>query len=159
MGLVVDRLKEVLGLVKVTSPLAIVGPTLIPVIGTGAGYAAGDAFGGKFILKVPIEGTIATVIFRDYDSEGTSKEIVLFSQEFTATADNSAFAPTNSDLMNCIGVISITAFYAYNANQIGIATPALYYVAPKGLLYGQVVTRGADNIAAGSIPDFTLVVV
>lgn len=145
------------GIALFSTKLAVVR-TPIPGIGTGSAYTSGDAFGTKFTLAVPNEGTIASVIFRDYDDEGLGKEIVLFSENFTQTTDNDAFAPTDIDLVSCIGVISIVSFYNFSANQVGMATPALYYVAPKGLLYGQVVTRGADNIAAGAIPDFTLVI-
>ena len=136
-----------------------VGIREVPGIGTGAAYASGDAFGTKFLLTVPVEGTIATAVFLDYDDEGLTKELVLFNEDFTVTADNSAFAVSDADLRNCVGVISIGTFYNFSANQLGIASPALYYHAPRGFLWGQVVTRGADNIAAGSIPDFFLEIV
>ncbi|HHT9130882.1 MAG TPA: hypothetical protein ACFYED_00145 [Candidatus Tripitaka californicus] len=110
-------------------------------------------------VPVPSVGTIATVLFFDYDKEGLPKELVLFARNFTPTADNGAFDPSDADLTYCVGVVSDFTFYSYNSNQIGIALPALYYVAQLGLLYGQWVTRGADNIAAGAIPQFSLVVV
>ena len=146
------------GAIKVSSALA--APRIpIPGIGTGAAYTSGDAFGAKFSFPAPAEGTIATVVFRDYDDEGLSKEIVLFNTEFTATADNDPFAVSDVDLRNCVGVVSISTFYNFGNNQMGVATPALYYKAPLNRLFGQVVTRGADNIAVGSIPDISLVVV
>lgn len=131
----------------------------VPGIGTAAAYAAADAFGTRFVITVPVEGTIATVVFRDYDDEGLTKELVLFNRDFTETADNSAFAVSDADLVNCVGVVSISTFYNFSSNQIGVALPALYYVAPYGTLWAQFVTRGADNIAAGAIPDFSMVVV
>ena len=134
---------------------------LIHVTGlTVAGaYATGDAFGARGIIPVPQEGTISMATFLDYDDEGLNKEIVLFSAPFTATTDNDAFAPTDNDLRLCLGVISISTWYNFNANQVGIAYPALTYVAPTGQLFYQIVTRGADNIAANAAPSFFLVIV
>lgn len=142
----------------VTSGLAQVR-TAIPGIGPATLYATGDAFGAGFTLGVPIEGTIATVVFRDYDDEGVTKELVLFNDSFTATADNAAFAVSDADLGKCVGVISIATFYNFGNNQIGIVNPALYYLAPRGILYCQLVTRGGDTIAQGAIPDLTIMVV
>ena len=101
---------------------------------------------------MPVEGTISTIGLLDKDDEGIVKELVVFDADFTATTDNSAFAPSDDDLLNCIGVISIDVFYNYSVNQVGFVTPAFSYVAPNGYLYCQLVTRGVDNIAAGSIP-------
>tara|TARA_Y100000034_G_C6727583_1_gene322167 strand:+ start:216 stop:722 length:507 start_codon:yes stop_codon:yes gene_type:complete len=131
----------------------------IPGIGAGAGYAAGDAFGTKFIIHVPKEGTISNVVFLDHDDEGIQKELILFSEDFTATADNSAFAVSDDDIRSLVGVVDISWYINYNANQVGQGTPALSYVAPEGRLYAQLVTRGADNIAAGAVPDLFVVVV
>ena len=131
----------------------------IPGIGTAVAYATAEAFGTRFPIVVPVEGTIAQVTFLDFDDEGINKELVLFSREFTATADNAAFNPSDADLNFCLGVISIDTWYNYSANQVGVATPAFHYVAPSGTIYGQFVTRGADNIAAGSIPKFFVVVI
>ena len=131
----------------------------IPGIGTGAAYAAADAFGTKFAFNVPVEGTIANIIFHDFDDEGLVKEFVLFNADFTGTADNSAFAVTDDDLRKCIGVVIVNDYKNYGVNQLGQGTPALTYVAPAGQLWCQVVTQGADNIAAGSIPEFFMVIV
>ena len=142
----------------VTGYIQPVGPVPITGIGTGAAYASGDAFGGKITITVPVRGIISNLWFFDYDDEGLAKELVLFSSDFTATADNSAFALLDADLKNCIGVINVDLFYNFTNNQIGNANPALAYFAPEGRLYGQWVTRGADNIATGALPDFLLAV-
>ena len=155
MGWSISRIKEV---VFTTSKLHVV-TTTVPGIVVANAYAAADAMGTKFAVKVPKEGTIATVVWHDYDDEGLPKELVLFSSDFTGSADNAVFAPSDLDLLKCVGVISIGTFYNFSVNQVGVATPALYYIAPAGVLYGQVVTRGADNIAADNIPTFTMVIV
>lgn len=154
----VDAGTRIRGKVEVFSPL---GPTpliQIPGIGTAAAYATGDAFGVMLEIPVPIEGVIATAVFHDHDNEGIQKDLILSASPFTATADNAAFAPSDLDLTKVIGVVTFDVFTNFNANKVAVATPALYYKAPLGYLYGQFVTRGADNIAAAKLPEFFLVV-
>lgn len=141
-----------------TSPVHVTDKLLVPGIGTAVAYAAGDAFGTKFFFTVPTEGLISNINFLDFDDEGIQKDLVLFTEDFTATADNSAFAVSDDDLLNCIGVISVTTFYNFGNNQVGTGTPAFGYKAPNGRLYCQIVTQGADNIAAGAIPRVFIVV-
>jgi hypothetical protein len=147
------------GAVYVHEPPFVVPKRAVPGIGTAAAYASGDAFGTKFFFDVPREGVITQFVFLDYDDEGITKELVLFNADFTATADNSAFAPSDDDLAKCMGVISIDVFYNFDSNQVGIAVPAFSYNLPSGRFYAQFVTRGADNIAAGSIPEFLITVI
>ena len=145
--------------VSVTSEVFYSQVTGVPDVGTAAPYASGDAFGTMITFNVPKQGTISNVVFLDYDDEGLNKELVLFNGRFTHTADNSAFAVSDADLARCIGVAYINTWSNFDANQIGQAVPALSYVAPGGKLYAQLVTRGADNIAVGSIPQLFVVVV
>lgn len=137
-----------------------IAETEIPGIGTGSPYAAGDAFGTKFELKVPEKGIIQTVVFYDLDDEGLAKTLYLFSQDFTGTADNSALDISDTDLLLLVGHIQIAAADFADAGSGRVATvrvgPGLRYVAPEGRLWCQVQTQGADNIAAGSIPRLEL---
>ena len=144
--------------IGVTSPTFKTERTPVSGIGTGVAYTSGDAFGTTIYLKVPKEGTITNVIFLDYDDEGLDKELVLFSGLFTETADNAAFAVSDADLSKCVGVINIATWHNFGNNQVGLATPALGYHVPGGILYAQMVTRGVDNIAADAIPDIIVVV-
>jgi hypothetical protein len=134
----------------------------IPGIVTGAAYTSGDAFGTKIVINnIPTQGTIVDFIFIDKDDEGINKELVLFDHDFTETADNSAFAVSDGDMENLVGVIFLNQFYNYGSNQVGRAIPALFYQAdPRSpnRLYGQFVTRGTDNIAAAALPQFFVVV-
>lgn len=130
------------------------GPyTQIPEIGKAAAYASGDAFGGKFTYPAPKAGIIETAIMLDLDDEGIETELWLFDRDFVATADNSAFAPSDMDLRKLVAVISIVNFANAGNNQVGIANNlGLPYHAPEGKLYCQCVTRGAPNIAADNDP-------
>ena len=148
------------GDIHATSRLFKTDLMTVPGIGTAAAYTAADAFGTKFNFPVPTEGVISTVIFVDRDDEGIEKELVLFHEDFTATADTAAFAVTDNDLGNLVGVIHIETddYFDWSSNRVAVVYPALYYIAPDGLLYGQFVTRGTDNIAVGALPSFQLVI-
>lgn len=154
----VDQIGTKKGETYVASRTIKIEPVTIPGIGTAAAYASGDAFGTSFRFAVPPMGIIANAVFIDLDDEGVNKELVLFSRAFTATADNSAFAVSDADLVNCVGVLSVDTWYNFGNNQLGIATPMMAYEAQTGYLWCQIVTRGADNIAAGSIPIVYLMV-
>lgn len=137
----------------------IVPVSTIPGIGPAVAYTAGDAFGTAFTISVPIDGTVATVTFLDYDDEGVDKELYISATPFTGTADNSAFALSDADLVGCVGIIATFTWYNYGSNQVGVSLPSLFYHAPDSKLYAQWITRGADNIAANSIPQFHMVIV
>lgn len=151
--------KPLEALVTVKDPIVTIGPFPIPVTVFASAYASGDAFGVKFQLEVPVEGTISNVVFYDWDNEGIQKELWLFREDFADTADDSAWAPSDVDLLNVVGVISIASFKSANANQIGQATPALSYKLAEGRFYCKMVTRGADNIVAGQVPSIALTII
>lgn len=155
----IDLRSDSFGAIYTTSKVYRTLRQTVPGIGAAVLYTSGDAFGTKMIFPVPVEGTISNIHFIDHDDEGLAKELVLFDRDFTETADNAAFAPSDDDMRNCIGVISITNFYNFSLNQMGEGTPALGYIAPEGKLWGQWVTRGGDTIAAGASPDVWLVIV
>ena len=150
MGWIIDRIKNP---IRLFSPVQRIDVGPIPGIGTGAPYAIGDAFGTMFAIKVPKHGTITRVSFLDLDDEGLRKDIVLFRAEFTETADNSPFAISDADARKCIGVISVDTFYNFGNNQFGQNFPAFDFEAPNGVLFAQIETQGADNIAAGALPE------
>ena len=157
---VLSDIRELLSALLAREKVFVVGPVPVPVTVFVSAYTSGDAFGSKFIIELPVEeGTISNVIFHDLDDEGLSKELVVFSHDFTATADDDAFTVDDFDMRNCIGVVSVTNFYNFAVNQIGQGTPALSFRAPERRFYCQMVTRGADNIATGSAPFLTLVIV
>ncbi len=120
-------------------------------VGNGL-YTADDAFGGKGRLFVPPVGTITQAFFYDLDDEGMAVDVVLFDADFTATADDAAFAVSDDDAKKCIGVISISSFANCGGFQIGQAFPALNYSVPSGVIYYQCIIRGAPTVAAGSEP-------
>lgn len=152
--------------VEVKGIVHVVGKTIqtafieVPGIGTGAAYATGDAFGTKFVFDgVPKSGVIHTAIFLDKDDEGIETDLVMFSADFSATADNSAFAVSDSDMENFIGTITWDTFKNFVNNQVSTAAAlGVTYVAPGGRIFCQCVTRGTPNIAAGNEPKIRLLI-
>jgi len=134
-------------------------PIAVPGITTGAAHAAGDALGISFIIPVPRSGIIQTAILYDLDDEGIETDLVLFSKPFTGTADDAAFDVSDVDLPNSIGTITWSTFKNFASNQVSTAAAlGLAYVAPEKLVYCQMVTRGAPNIAAANIPLVSLII-
>ena len=149
-------LPEVVSLGKLT----VVPPFEIPGIGTAAAYASGDALGTKFELAgVPKSGRIIEARFHDLDNEGIDKELWVLDGNFTAQADNDAFALSDADNLQVIAVFVFSTWRPATNNQVGLTlnTPAAYF-APHGKLFCQIKTLGVDNIAAGSIPRLSLVI-
>lgn len=137
----------------------------IPGIGTGSAYADGDAFGTLItwhnVLRAEKpSGTIVGALLFDLDDEGLQVDVPLFTQGITVTADNSAFAPSDADLLFCRAIVPITEFYNWGSNQFGQYTGSPKWLRADGPnLYTQCVIRGAANIAAGALPWLALVVV
>lgn len=149
MGINID---EVHGIVEIKSDVFVSERVRISGVGTGVAYASGDAFGSVLTFEVPKKGIISNVIFIDVDDEGIQKDLIIFPRYFTPTPDNDPFNVTDEFTQLALGWVRILDFMDLNNSQIGKATPALDYEAPEGRLYCQLITRGADNIAAGSLP-------
>lgn len=131
-----------------------------PTIDTGL-YATGDAVGGKLTFDFQgdnkaFHGLITKIIIIDKDSETAPFDLVLFNDDFTATADQSAFDPTDADLLNCLGFLSIatTDYASFADNSVAVKTSGRQmpcdFVCTKGVLYGQLVVRGAPTYTAAT---------
>ena len=108
---------------------------------------------------MPRRFTLQSITFVDLDNEKIPKDVVFYTGIFTPTDDNAALAPATVDLLKNPKVITIAAgdFVAFNANAVATVTGIeLPMECPDGKLRGQWVTRGADNIAAGAIPYFSI---
>lgn len=95
-----------------------------PAITAGA-YSALDAVGGllTFANAARISGgtiMVHSVTINDLTTQRASLVLVLFDRSFTATTDNAAFDPSDADLVNCVGIIPITAgdYQAFNDNAV-----------------------------------------
>lgn len=134
--------------------------TQTPTITAGA-YTAGDALGGllNFIDAARTaggRGEIVKVTIVDDAKQSAPIDLVLFDQTFTATADNSPFDPSDADLQNCLGYVSVanTDYSEFNDNcaatkASGLQMPFSYDLAAGVTsLFGQMVIRVGDTYAA-----------
>ena len=146
-----------------STPSYFVTPTQEIAGVSGTLYTAGDAFGNKFKLTVPQKGEIRWLVFIDKDDEGLQMILILFDQDFTETADNAAFAVSDADMQNCIGMINLpatslgttqvqTGYMDVGSNRVGQVQTTIQYSTPNGTLWGQWLTGGGPTIALSSIP-------
>ena len=146
-------------LVQVAYKVVKTGFVTVPGIGTGAAYASGDALGTRFSFEVPLFGIIETAVLLDKDDEGIETDLVLFSDDFVDTADNSPFDVSDSDLQRFVSTITFGSFKNFASNQVSVAAAlGIAYVTPSRRLWAQLVTRGTPNIAAANIPMVSLTI-
>ena len=97
-------------------------------------------------------GVIKSVIAIDDAGQDAELELWLFNQTFTAMADNAAWAPSEADLENLVGVVSTEDsaqgwLDAGTPSAITIDVATRYDLAGTNL-FGQLVTRGTPTFAA-----------
>lgn len=135
----------------------IIQAAATPTITAGA-YAAGDAVGGKLEFTVANNGAnrgvVVSATLIDKAKQNIEADLFLFSADFTPTADNDPFDPSDADLLNCIGVIKFASgdYFSANDNSVAFVNKTLpFTLTPPGvILYGQLVTRGAPTYASTS---------
>lgn len=141
---------------------------VVPGIVTGAAYADADAIGT--LIEFPnlltlnpytntYSGMLHSALYFDLDDEGLQVDLHLFGRRITDGTDNSAYAPTDADVRAYLGTVSFTAFFNLGANQVSVVTGiGLPLVSTSSSVFGQAVARGALNIAAENLPEFSLTV-
>lgn len=83
--------------------------------GSTSAYTSGDCYGGATELANAVRvaggsGTILAAFCLDKDNDRTSIDLVLFDRTFTSAGDNNAFAPSDADMENCLGVLPINVY-------------------------------------------------
>lgn len=140
-----------------------------PTITAAGIYAAGDALGGMLTFAEAAafpggSGQIVKVVVVDDDRELAPVDIVFFDQQFTPTADNAPFDPSDADMQNCIGFVSVAAtdYSAFVDNAVaskcsGLQMPFGFRVDDSTRnLYAQLVVRGTPTYAA--VDDIAVVI-
>lgn len=128
-----------------------------PTITAGA-YAAKDAVGGKLTFanaarKTGGTAVIEGLIVKDLGQQMAELDLVLFDQDFTSTTDNDPFDPSDADLANCIGVLTIVAadYADFTDNSVGtVQNLKLPITVAATSIYGQLVSRGTPTYTSTS---------
>lgn len=135
---------------------AVTRITQTPTVGTAA-YVAKDAVGGllTFANAARVSGssiTIESVTVVDKSQVMLSLDLYLSKASFTAPTDSSAFDPTDTELLDCIGVIPLTNWADFTDNSIATRTNVgLTAVLDGTSLYGALVARSAGSLTNGDI--------
>ncbi len=113
---------------------------------TNLQYTAGDAMG--FPFEVPFS-KINNVIVEDDAKQITAVKLLFFSDKFTETEDNLAFAISDADAKKIVGYLSLTVSEVFANNQIvtGAAT-TLPIIVPSRKLYCQLIAVGTPTFTA-----------
>lgn len=129
----------------------VVENKVTPTVGIVTNYTVGDAVGGKltFPLVLPAAGNVeidSIVVANLASTLLPMLDLVLFSADFTPTADNSPFTIADADLLNVIGVLALGGWdlNADNATSQRLRI-AMACAIPGTSLYGQLVTRNSFN--------------
>lgn len=140
--------------------------TATPTVTAGA-YSANDAVGGKLTFSgvgqnAFMAGKVFGVTILDKAKQNAALVLVLFNADFTATPDNDPFDPSDADLANCIGIISIAGsdYGSFNDNSLAykdINGPH-FKLPGDGTtpIYGQLYTTGTPTYASTSDLKVTL---
>ena len=125
-----------------------------PTVTAGA-YAANDAVGGLLTFANAVRnsgggGVVKDMIILDDAGQDAALELWLFSETFTAIADNAAFDISQADLRNLVGIIATSdgAYYASGTESAARVETAQRYDLAGTSLFGQLVTRGTPTYAA-----------
>lgn len=140
--------------------------TATPTITAGL-YASGKALGGKVTFAAAVRYTggpayLRKVLIMDKAGQKSAIDLLLFNQDFTATADAASIAISAADLLNMVGAVSVVAGdYVDVATGRSIATKQLtslpFVLSGTTTLYGQLVCRGTPTFASTSDVQVVLV--
>lgn len=134
-------------------PLVVPGVTATP-------YTAGDAVGT--LLEFPLalgypgkSGVIVGIEIIDKSLNAAPLILQLFDRTFTNTADNAAYNPSDADIVNALGNITVASadYNGGTGNKVGTKSASLPFVLPAGgtSLFGQLFTSGTPTYAAGDL--------
>ena len=136
--------------------------TETPTVTAGA-YSALDAVGGKLEFEdvrtaFSNHGHIVRAMLSDKGKQSSLLHLILFSEDFTATADNAAFAVSDADLLNVVAVIDFTAanYVDFDANSFcTTGFSGVVMELPFTLVEGGSSIFGQLFAGVGSTPTYT----
>lgn len=130
--------------------MAVYRTKFIDIAVEAGAYSSGDALGEKNSFpSVPEKGVIMGIVAQDHAKQEVNFDIVMFLKDIAGTTDNAAFDPTDAELAECLGAVSVSTWFSFNDNSVGtVDNVGLPYWAPSGNIYFQCVTRGTPTYAA-----------
>ena len=128
--------------------MAITKTPFLQLVSVNNAQDANDALTNLASIKVPKSGTIMSCSIIDLGKQSANLDVYLSQATFTATTIDAAFDPSDTDILNCVGLILVDTWKAFNDSSLGIVdNVGLPYYAPEYLLYLQLITRGTPTPA------------
>lgn len=123
-------------------------------------YATGDVLADIFVITGAIRpgagtSTITDITVIDKDNQSQPFDLVFFDRTFTLTgAKNAAWAVSDADIVNCLGVASITAgdYIALSTNSVAQKNNINITVNSQTKdIYVGTISRGTGTYTAGGL--------
>jgi hypothetical protein len=135
---------------QVDPRLKIIRSQVTPTVSTSPAYSAKDAIGGLLTFSNAARASggsihIEAIQIVDKGQQRSDIDVVLFDRTFTAPTDNSIFAPTDAELLTCVGVIPVLFgdYSDFSTNSIATINMIGLSVVLNGVdLFGALVARG-----------------
>lgn len=137
---------------KVDPRPRLVRVRVAPTISTSA-YATRDSVGGEMEFTSMHEDTggyvqIDAVMIEDRADNRAELDLLLFDQAIAGTAtDNAAFDPTDADLANCVGIVTILSghYSALNDNAIAFLETSIVAKCNATSIFGYIQTQSTPT--------------
>lgn len=133
------------------------------------GYAAGDLIGTKITFNDVIQadyggGAIVSALVINKMDQKTAMDLLVFQEDLASgtgagtnwsTGNDAALAIADSDIVNCIGHISIGTGDYSDGGECAVANVSanLPFSIKSRKLYGLLIARGAMDMTSGSTDD------
>lgn len=144
--------------------LKVVRLQVTPTVSTTPAYTAKDAVGGLMTFSNAVRASggtcrIEAVQVVDKGQQMKELDLVLFDRSITAPTDNAVFAPTDTELDKCVGVIPLgSGYYAdFSTNSVAVVNALGLEVVLNGTdLFGVLVSRSATGPTYTSTSDLVV---
>lgn len=123
-----------------------------PTISTSI-YASGDAIStiqtlSNILRQSDQSGVLRQVVIADADAQSAALDIVFFASQISGGTDNAAFAPSEADVKESVGHISVAAsdYAALGSRSVATVDASLdIQLENSRNLYFQIVSRGTPT--------------
>lgn len=125
----------------------------VPLVTVAAAQGANDALTNLATIdSIPKNGIIMSIEIVDLGrTTGIDLDVYLSQHTFTATTINDPFDPSDTDILNCAGIVLIDTWKAFGDSCLGVVdNVGLVYYAPESKLYTQLITRGTPTPAGAA---------
>lgn len=156
MGFLIDRIREVTGLVKVASRLHVTPWVEVPGIVAGNALDANDAIGIVFEIPVPKFGVIREFKLLDPSDVTLALTAHIFDRAFTGAASDAAFTIGTADAHAWVTSVTFGSPVDLGGVKVAEVTGTSYYYTPSGSLWCQCSTTGTPTITEGYAPKIQL---